>query len=355
MVEKITIQNLIDVLSEKHSMGKKDAELFVKGVFDLVEESLATEKYVKIKGLGTFKLIEVESRESINVNTGERIEILGHTKISFTPENSLKELINKPFSHFETVVLGENYEEISNIEETSSDLAIDSDLQEETFEELAITQIEETTEKGILNDVKTEALSSSIEIIQESVVEEKIEEVFDKEIKTEEVNESIVEVTSFEKKDTKESRKLIFIIALLIILIISGLCWLYWANRPNNIVQTETVTEIIPISENNSIKVVDGEKTAIEKTVVQKDTAIIPVMKEERVASLADTIEYCIVGTKATHVLQKGETIIRVSLKYFGSKNYWPYIAKHNEKVIKDANNVPIGTKLLIPELSQKQ
>ena len=182
-----------------------------------------------------------------------------------------------------------------------------------------------------------------------------IEEVFDKEIKTEEVNESIVEVTSFEKKDTKESRKLIFIIALLIILIISGLCWLFWVNRPNNIVQTETVTEIIPISENNSIKVVDGEKTAIEKTVVQKDTAIIPVMKEERVASLADTIEYCIVGTKATHVLQKGETIIRVSLKYFGSKNYWPYIAKHNEKVIKDANNVPIGTKLLIPELSQKQ
>ena len=78
-----------------------------KELFDLVEEALANEKYVKIKGLGVFKLIEVDSRESINVNTGERIEIQGHSKVSFTPETSLKELINKPFAHFETVILNE--------------------------------------------------------------------------------------------------------------------------------------------------------------------------------------------------------------------------------------------------------
>lgn len=68
-------------------------------MFELIEEALVTEKYVKVKGLGTFKLTEVESRESVNVNTGERIEIQGHTKISFTPDSSMKDLINKPFAH----------------------------------------------------------------------------------------------------------------------------------------------------------------------------------------------------------------------------------------------------------------
>ena len=72
MSEKVTIQDIIELLAEKHSMTKKDAEIFVKGMFELIEEALVTEKYVKVKGLGTFKLTEVESRESVNVNTGER-------------------------------------------------------------------------------------------------------------------------------------------------------------------------------------------------------------------------------------------------------------------------------------------
>ena len=98
MNEKLNIQDLIDLLAEKHGMSKKDADSFVKEFFLLVEESLEKDKYVKIKGLGTFKLIDVESRESVNVNTGERIEIQGHTKVTFTPEPSLKEVINRPFS-----------------------------------------------------------------------------------------------------------------------------------------------------------------------------------------------------------------------------------------------------------------
>ena len=80
-----------------------------KEFFQLIEEALEKDKYVKVqKGLGAFKLIDVESRESVNVNTGERFEIQGHTKVSFTPEPALKDLINKPFSHFETVVLNDN-------------------------------------------------------------------------------------------------------------------------------------------------------------------------------------------------------------------------------------------------------
>ena len=101
MNEKLNIQDLIDLLAEKHGMSKKNADSFVKEFFQLIEEALEKDKYVKVKGLGAFKLIDVESRESVNVNTGERFEIQGHTKVSFTPEPALKDLINKPFSHIE--------------------------------------------------------------------------------------------------------------------------------------------------------------------------------------------------------------------------------------------------------------
>ena len=108
MNERLTIQDLTDLLAAKHSMTKKDAEVFVKEFFLLIEQALENEKTVKIKGLGTFKLIDVDSRESVNVNTGERFQIKGHTKVSFSPDANLRDTINKPFAHFETVVLNEN-------------------------------------------------------------------------------------------------------------------------------------------------------------------------------------------------------------------------------------------------------
>ncbi len=108
MDEKLNLQNLIALLAESHGMSKRNAESFVKEFFVLIEEALEKDKYVKIKGLGVFKLIEVDSRESVNVNTGERFEIQGHTKIAFTPDATLKDVINKPFSHFDTVVLNDD-------------------------------------------------------------------------------------------------------------------------------------------------------------------------------------------------------------------------------------------------------
>ena len=107
MNDKITIQELVEFISGNQSTSKKEVEAFAKEFFKLIEDALQTERYVKIKGFGTFKLIEVDSRESINVNTGERFEIQGHNKITFTPDATLKEVVNKPFAHFENVVLND--------------------------------------------------------------------------------------------------------------------------------------------------------------------------------------------------------------------------------------------------------
>lgn len=107
---KISIQDLSSVLVEKRGLSKKDASAFISTMFDIVQQELEKDKIVKIKGLGTFKIIDVDDRESVNVNTGERVLIEGHGKISFVPDSLMKELVNKPFSQFETVVLNDGVE-----------------------------------------------------------------------------------------------------------------------------------------------------------------------------------------------------------------------------------------------------
>lgn len=104
---KISIQELAATLIERNGLSKKEATTFISALFDLVQQTLETEKIVKIKGLGTFKIIDVDDRESVNVNTGERVLIESHGKITFTPDPIMKELVNKPFSQFETVVLND--------------------------------------------------------------------------------------------------------------------------------------------------------------------------------------------------------------------------------------------------------
>ena len=116
---KISIQDLAQVLVERKGLNKRDAAIFVSAMFDIIQTNLEKDKIVKIKGLGTFKIIDVDDRESVNVNTGERVLIEGHNKITFTPDSLMKELVNKPFSQFETVVLndGVDFEDMNSVTE----------------------------------------------------------------------------------------------------------------------------------------------------------------------------------------------------------------------------------------------
>ena len=114
---KVTIQEIASKLIAQNGLSKKEATLFINMMFDTIREALERDKMVKVKGLGTFKIIDVESRESVNVNTGERVLIEGHNKITFTPDALMKELVNKPFSQFETVVLNEGVDFKDNKEE----------------------------------------------------------------------------------------------------------------------------------------------------------------------------------------------------------------------------------------------
>ena len=179
MNERLTIQDLTDLLAAKHSMTKKDAEAFVKEFFLLIEQALENEKTVKIKGLGTFKLIDVDSRESVNVNTGERFQIKGHTKVSFSPDANLRDTINKPFAHFETVVLNEN----TILEDTPIEETEEEETGEEASAQAVLNEMGDDSETTVIeeNEGTDDGLSEEEPIQEEQIAsqplaEESIEE-----------------------------------------------------------------------------------------------------------------------------------------------------------------------------------
>lgn len=107
---KIYIDELVAELATKSSISQKQAKLFLKALVETIQKGISDDGLVKVKGLGTFKLIDVEARESIDVNTGERFTIGSHQKLSFIPDNAMKELVNRPFSAFDTVMLNDGVE-----------------------------------------------------------------------------------------------------------------------------------------------------------------------------------------------------------------------------------------------------
>ena len=392
MNEKITLQDLVELLSEKCGMTKKNADALFRGMFDLIEEALTNEKYVKVKGLGTFKLTEVDSRESMNVNTGERIEIQGHTKISFTPDATMKELINKPFSHFETVVLNDGVEledtpfdeepkmeEVVDemvekvIEQPQAEIEPVTEVQEEVVEELVVSPVVE-------EQIPVEEVSESIEepepveeapleepeisepmVEEEEAVEESeaIEPVLEDvpseepglEEKVEEKPEIIVpQETRSENKTT--FKVLIGIIVVLLVIILFGLYWIFLrSDKPDTPwIPSEPVKE-----ETTVVQVEEQQEVKEDTLLVTKDTLVAQPEVVEQTAVLLEDVVYEITGTITTLTLEPGQTLVKLALKYYGSKNFWPYIVQHNPDVIKDADRVPKGATIKIPKLEPKK
>lgn len=129
MKKKLSLQDFAEILAQREDIDRKAADAFARSFFDIIEQGLQTDKFVKIKGFGTFKLVAVSERESVNINTGERFQISGHTKVSFTPDSTMKELVNRPFAHFEAVDLNDDTD-------TKEFEVIDEEMEEETDEEI---------------------------------------------------------------------------------------------------------------------------------------------------------------------------------------------------------------------------
>ena len=164
-MSKNSLNGLADKLAEKSGLSQIEAELFIRKMFDVCHQGLAADKIVKMRWLGTFKVTSVKERESVDVNTGERIVIEGRDKISFIPDNILKEIVNKPFAQFETVIVndGVDFESIDKKYEDS----LEDEEQEESLEKpKPIIEVVEPTETPLPDVVseettQAEAVSSS--------------------------------------------------------------------------------------------------------------------------------------------------------------------------------------------------
>lgn len=374
MNEKVNIQNLIELLVEKHRITPKEAEEFVKTFFAVIEEGLEQDKYVKIKGLGTFKLIGVESRGSIDVNTGERIEIQGHTKVSFTPDSALKELINRPFGHFETVILNEN----TVLEDTPIEKAGEDELDtiSEIPSEPASPLIESViaTEKVATEEDADEQQKEEGEI---STTEETLKNLQQKE----DTYEGVLQQTDI--KENKDNGLKWFMIALACVLLACAgiVFYLYYPDLQEESIPVSSEEEYTyptvtmglqqdSIQEDSLKRTEDTlripQPTTAEENPASKqqvENKVVPeepqkVVKKTTVKSQPvnpDSVNYEIVGTETTYTVKEGETLTRISLRFYGTKALWPYIVKHNADVLKNPNNVTSGTTLKIPKLIKKQ
>lgn len=148
MKKKLSLQDFAEILAQREDIDRKAADAFARSFFDIIEQGLQTDKFVKIKGFGTFKLVAVSERESVNINTGERFQISGHTKVSFTPDSTMKELVNRPFAHFEAVDLNDDtdtkeFEVIDEEMEEEADEDIEENKAVPSTDEVETTEVEE--------------------------------------------------------------------------------------------------------------------------------------------------------------------------------------------------------------------
>ena len=169
------IKDLARFLVEKHGIKLADAELFIAMMTEIINEGVHRERQVKIKGLGTFKLTSVSSRESIDVNTGERIVIEGRDKLSFAPDNAMKELVNQPFSQFETIVVNDGVELEDEYKDQVEETA-PAEEKKEIVEEKAVEEIELSTEEPVEPIAIVSENSAETMLVKEEKQEDKVQE-----------------------------------------------------------------------------------------------------------------------------------------------------------------------------------
>ena len=201
---KLTIQEIAAVLQQKNGFDKREANSFVSMMFQIIQERLESDGIVKIKGLGTFKMIDVEARESVSVRTGERVVISGHAKVTFTPDATMKELVNRPFSQFETVVLNEGVE-FSDLKEQVED--VDDDLRVEQEEESVEVETEQLVEEPV-EEAVSQFVEQPVEQPVEQIVEESVEPETEQSVEpeTEQPVEQPVEEKESQPVEEKESQ-----------------------------------------------------------------------------------------------------------------------------------------------------
>lgn len=386
MNRKLATQDLATLFAERSGMDMKSSMAFVKAVFEIVQEYVAKDKLVKIKGFGTFKLVSVSDRESINVNTGERIVISGHTKLSFTPDSALKDAVNRPFADFETTLLNEGtpLEEMERIPvgedvPSVSDETEISVAQEKTVmpdEENVITddnvsvstpnqdKAEEVETKSLLTEKNSEDALTEIVVQQDNFVPD----VSEHESEQEPVpSYPMATDNMMEQPESIRHYRWLYVILTIILMATSYLCGYYRVLDKLNITlqrdsssSVSSATDDFPHSHLESAVLptdtVFVESDSIPTDTVSQPTSVEPKENYEEMAKSYPQVkdgEYWIVGDAGrVHYMQVGETLYRIAGKELGDQKLIRYLIVFND--FKDPNVLHKDQPIRIPRLVRK-
>ncbi len=293
-MNKLTLSNIAQVLVGKNGMGQKEATAFAAALFDVIRERLEEEGLVKVKGLGTFKRTAVEPRESINVRTGERVLIDSHEKISFTPDSVMKELVNKPFSQFETVTLNDDVD---------------------------------------FTDLKNDAPAK----VQE---DHPTEQVLETEVPETEEEPEMEEVPETEEEPDSHWLRNIGLVVLVLALMAASAAggYLYGTGRifvEDTPPDTSRVVQSVPVKVEPSAKDTVLNDTLTKDTVRSEQSAPMPETKDslDRYAAMDARVRlgaYRIVGLDREVKAREGDNLWRIAKREFGSEDMVCYLEVFN-------------------------
>lgn len=378
MNNKLTIADLAVLLAERSGKSKAETEQFLHEFLALASESLNADKLVRIKGMGTFKIIPVDKRESIDVNTGERFIIPAHFKYSYLPDKELKEIVNKPFAFFETTEIGDNvsFTDMEEPEDESELSSEDESVEEDIPEIIAIGE----TELPVLEPIKpgaTEIVSQQCEgqeMLADVPEESKLQVLKDNELPMGDSDlkfesESAIEIpfavekpddNFVENKPTSRKpfyRNEIFIASLVLITFIAVSVIIYKVynatpgfvvkQTDENIISPDNhyveMPKLLEEDRRGDIDTLDVDSTASMPAleIPKEDNKIEKDKKPQQVKPVSKTI--------GTEKIETGSRLTLLSLKYYGHKIFWVYIYEANKNAIKNPNNVPVGTIVDIP------
>lgn len=207
MDRKYSYLDLTEGLMSRKGMSRKDAEVFVRTIFEIIEQYLLLDKVVKVKGFGTFKIVAVSNRESVNIHTGERIVIAGHSKITFTPDSSLRDTVNKPFADFETIILNDSTstEDMEKIDGAISSVLVD-EQNSSTESDKSVFEVDET--ETTCEDTQVSKDKEKTSISSEEIVP--LEEHLDKDVEAivvESSGNSLIESNDLKHDSSDEDKE----------------------------------------------------------------------------------------------------------------------------------------------------
>lgn len=390
---KMTIQEIAKILIEKNKLSQKDANKFAAAMFEIIQQRLDSEGLVKVKGLGTFKMIRVEARESVSVRTGERVMIDSHAKVTFTPDATMKELVNKPFSQFDTVILndGVEFDDLAD-DLTEEELAEVERMEEETIVTFKQPPVGQLVEQPIgepvgepvekpempiepiqpINPIEPTEPTAQPQPLLEVVEDEKQEEIPQEEPQRE-------EPIYYEDEESSGSwLKVLGYILLTLALMAASAYGGYWyahhedffdfakekpATAPEviatdsieDISADTTATEAIPETEQPAPESRKEEPKAEEpkKEEVKKESSEEPIWKKyEAMDVRVRTGAYHIVGTDHEVKARKGETLARIARRELG-EDMSCYLEVYND--MKPNTELKEGQIVKIPKLKWKK